>query len=56
VIEASTRGGPARPETSAAHAASGEILLFIDADVCVAQKDTLRKAVRALADDSCSMR
>lgn len=51
VIEASTRGGPARARNMGAHAASGEILLFIDADVCV-QADTLQKAVRALADDS----
>jgi glycosyltransferase involved in cell wall biosynthesis len=51
VIDAVTRGGPARARNIGARAASGEILLFIDADVCVHQ-GTIARAVRALADDS----
>jgi GT2 family glycosyltransferase len=51
VIDAVTRGGPARARNMGALAASGEILLFIDADVCV-HEGTIMRAVRALADDS----
>jgi glycosyltransferase involved in cell wall biosynthesis len=51
VIELGTRGGPARARNVGALAAPGEILLFIDADVCV-QPGTIAKAARALAEDS----
>jgi Glycosyl transferase family 2 len=51
VIDEVTRGGPARARNIGALAASGEILLFIDADVCV-HEGTIARAVRALADDS----
>jgi GT2 family glycosyltransferase len=50
VIEAATRGGPARARNIGAFAASGEILLFIDADVCV-HESTIARAVRALTED-----
>jgi GT2 family glycosyltransferase len=50
VIEAATQGGPARARNIGAMAASGDILLFIDADVCV-HEGTVARAVRSLADD-----
>jgi glycosyltransferase involved in cell wall biosynthesis len=50
VIAALRRGGPARARNMGAQAASGEILLFLDADVCV-QEGTIARAVGALADD-----
>lgn len=51
VIEAGTRGGPARARNIGALASSAEILLFIDADVCVLP-ETIAKAVRELTMDS----
>jgi GT2 family glycosyltransferase len=51
VIDAVTRGGPARARNIGALAASGEILLFIDADVCV-KEGTIARAVHVLAEDS----
>jgi glycosyltransferase involved in cell wall biosynthesis len=51
VIEAGARGGPARARNIGARAACGEILLFIDADVCL-HPGTIAKAVRALSDTS----
>jgi glycosyltransferase involved in cell wall biosynthesis len=51
VIEASRRGGPARARNIGVRAATGDILLFIDADVCV-HPDTIVRTVRAFAEDS----
>ena len=50
VIESPTRGGPARARNIGAFAASGEILLFIDSDVCV-HEGTIARAVQALSED-----
>ena len=51
VVEALKRGGPASARNLGARAASGEILLFVDADVCV-HEDTIARAVAAFADSS----
>jgi len=51
VIELAECGGPARARNIGARAASHEILLFIDADVCV-HEDTVKRAVRVLTEDS----
>jgi glycosyltransferase involved in cell wall biosynthesis len=51
IIQVRERGGPARARNIGALAASGEILLFIDADVCV-HEATIARAVRTLAEDS----
>ncbi len=51
VIEAVKHGGPARARNIGALAASGAILLFIDADVCV-QEDTIDRVLRALSEDN----
>jgi glycosyltransferase involved in cell wall biosynthesis len=50
VIQTPVRQGPAHARNLGARAASGDILLFIDADVRVHQ-NTLARAVAALAED-----
>jgi GT2 family glycosyltransferase len=50
VIEAPTCKGPAAARNLGALAAIGDILFFLDADVCV-QEDTLRTAARRLEAD-----
>jgi hypothetical protein len=50
VIESPRRQGPAHARNLGSLAASGEILLFIDADVCVGE-GTVARAVAAFAED-----
>jgi GT2 family glycosyltransferase len=50
LIPLSENGGPARARNHGAAAARGELLFFIDADVCV-HADTLTKVVAAFAAD-----
>ena len=50
VISAPTHSGPACARNLGARSAQGEILLFLDADVCV-HDDTLERVAAALARD-----
>lgn len=50
VVDAGKQGGPARARNLGAKEARGELLLFIDADVCV-YPDTLEKIVTAFEED-----
>jgi len=51
VVSAPERRGPASARNLAAASALGEILLFIDADVCI-ERDTVERIAKAFADDS----
>ncbi len=50
VIRAEARGGPARARNVGAGAARGDILLFLDADVCV-RPDTVARVAAAFRSD-----
>ncbi|HLG99163.1 MAG TPA: glycosyltransferase family 2 protein [Bryobacteraceae bacterium] len=50
VLAIAGRRGPAFARNVAAASAEGDILLFIDADVCI-QPDTVERIVKAFADD-----
>jgi GT2 family glycosyltransferase len=50
VLQTGSRSGPARARNLGASAASGSVLFFIDADVCV-HPDTLSKVCAAFEDD-----
>src|SRR5271154_1085156 len=50
VVSMPERRGPACARNLAAAAAAGEILIFIDADVCI-QRDTVARIVSAFAED-----
>ncbi len=50
VISTPVRSGPARARNLGAARASGEILFFLDADVCV-HEDTMERVARAFASD-----
>ena len=50
IVSIAERRGPARARNIAASSAQGEILLFIDADVCI-QPDTVEQAAKAFAQD-----
>jgi glycosyltransferase involved in cell wall biosynthesis len=51
VLATGKRGGPARARNLGARAAQGELLFFIDADVCV-YPDTLQRILAAFAEDA----
>lgn len=50
VVSIAGRHGPAHARNVAAESAQGEILLFIDADVCM-QSDTVQQVLEAFAED-----
>ncbi len=50
VVSIAGRHGPAYARNVAAESAQGEILLFIDADVCI-QPDTVAQVIEAFAED-----
>ncbi len=51
VVSIPERSGPAAARNLAAASAQGEILMFIDADVCI-ERDTVERMAKAFAEDS----